>query len=801
MIFTILAQLGTKLTCLIWILAVLPGLGDPPDPSGKASVVELSDPRANWHGVANAEYKGGGDRNIGQLGFTLPLQQDENSLLFFDFRGRLDDNDYSEFNLGLAYRTILPSGNWIAGAYAFYDYKNSEFNNDFDQLTIGAELLSELWDFRVNGYIPESDPKSSAAASSFSIVGSDIFLTGAAEAAYYGFDYEVGRQVLQWGEKGNEIRGYFGGYYFDNDSNGFAHVAGPRVRAELRLFDVSLLGEGSRLTFSGEYQWDEPRGSQGFGGLHMQIPLGRGAKSGESYSVSLSPLKRRMLDPIVRDIDIVTQNSGIEKVDTVGGGGAKVTTDDMTAQEAVALAGETGLVVVNGEIETGDSIALKKGQRITGGDSMVTLVGKTSGVTVTKRLPGNSGTIRGTNSSNPILVLADDVSIDHLDLLGGLHGISGSGSGVTIDDNFIYGAESDGINISGTFNGVLSNNISMNNGDDGFDFNDDVTGTIIGNFAIGNEGDGFDIAGDNKGTIRDNFSIDNEFDGFQIEGNNSGTISGNTAIGNDEDGFYIGGDNSGTISANLARGSGDEGFDIDGDNTGFIIGNTASSSVDDGFDLEGDNAGTIRDNLSTGSGDDGFDFFGENRGTIADNIARDNGDDGFDITGDNTSTGIISGNIATGNGDDGFDLLGDNRGTIRGNTAEDNDDDGFDFTGVNSGTIRSNTATGNAASGFFFRDDNTGTISANLAVDNDDEGFLIDGTNTGTISANTARSNGNNGFAASADGDIDNQGEMSDNVSKNNTDQGYRVNTNGAGTSSNNTGSGNAGTDNLPDVP
>jgi len=57
------------------------------------------------------------------------------------------------------------------------------------------------------------------------------------------------------------------------------------------LYDIDFLGMQSRLTAQGVIQWDQPRGTQGFAGLELRIPLG--ALTG-STAPKLNQLDRRM---------------------------------------------------------------------------------------------------------------------------------------------------------------------------------------------------------------------------------------------------------------------------------------------------------------------------------------------------------------------------------------------------------------------------------------------------------------------------------------------------------------------------
>ena len=83
----------------------------------------------------------------------LPLWQDQTSMFFGDLHGQFTAAPSQEGNFGLGYRTQIDP-DWILGGYGFFDIQNSDNNNLFFQGSLGAELLSVDWDFRVNGYFP-----------------------------------------------------------------------------------------------------------------------------------------------------------------------------------------------------------------------------------------------------------------------------------------------------------------------------------------------------------------------------------------------------------------------------------------------------------------------------------------------------------------------------------------------------------------------------------------------------------------------------------------------------------------------
>jgi hypothetical protein len=76
-------------------------------------------------------------------------------------------------------------------------------------------------------------------------------------------------------------------------------ITGPRLRAELRIYDLPSLGPQSRLVATGQYQWDELRGSQGLLSIGLRVAFG------DQTSPKLSRIRRRMLDTIPRQRGVV----------------------------------------------------------------------------------------------------------------------------------------------------------------------------------------------------------------------------------------------------------------------------------------------------------------------------------------------------------------------------------------------------------------------------------------------------------------------------------------------------------------
>src|SRR5882757_562277 len=254
-----------------------------------------------------------GTHSFGDVDIFIPVWQDQTSILFGDLRGTFSAQPTEEGNFGLGYRTQV-SPEWILGGYGYFDIANSENDNLFYQITLGIELKSVDWDFRLNGYIPinpDGGNIKNNSNPSIHISGNTIQMQteSQSEKALYGFDGEVGWRVPLFPADGDfDVRVYAGGYYFTNSD--VDTIAGPRGRIEARLYDIDFLGLQSRLTAQGVVQWDSPRGIQGFGGLELRIPLGALTRS---PGPKLNPLDRRMVDRVQRDVDIVSELSDKDK--------------------------------------------------------------------------------------------------------------------------------------------------------------------------------------------------------------------------------------------------------------------------------------------------------------------------------------------------------------------------------------------------------------------------------------------------------------------------------------------------------
>lgn len=372
-----------------------------------------------WQPHIDLEGKIGNDRDLGEADLFLPLWQNEDTLLFGNLRGRIDDNDSHEGNYGIGLRQMQGNG-WNLGGYAYFDHRNSPYGNSFNQVTLGAEALSFDWDFRANAYIPvgrTSHTEDSFGTADFS--GAAITYRGGEELAMGGFDAEIGRRIPVFDQDdGQQLRAYAGGYSFTDDKADT--IAGPRGRLDLTFDQVPYLWEGSRLSVGAEIQHDDPRGTQSFASLRLRIPL---QLSDKSPSRPLTAMERRMADPIVRDVDIVSQTGAFgeqEKITNTADGNAitlinSTTTSSANLASAISTAGNNSTVVLNGDFDSVDTrLDVRNGQTImgTGNLNVKTPSGRTVSIaTPGASLSGEGGSPVGFGSPSHIFNMADNSSL------------------------------------------------------------------------------------------------------------------------------------------------------------------------------------------------------------------------------------------------------------------------------------------------------------------------------------------------------------------------------------------------------
>ncbi len=407
--------------------------------------VDLSTPiaissRPKWTGYLEFLGKPGTARSIGQPDLFLPVLQDANDLTFFNLRGQLqfDHTDNSEYNVGLGHRHMFQE--WIFGGYGYFDHRNTQYGSQFNQFTGGLEALSVNWAMRVNGYLPENKTTTFTGDANMSVItpGDQIKIQVNGliqEKALPGVDGEVGYMLpLPWATDDQLIHEtwlFVGGYHFFGQDQ-FASISGPRGRLEMRIYDLPVLGPGSRFMMGVEGQYDEPRGGQAFGLVSLRIPFDVFADT--SRRRALTGLDRRMVQPIIRDVDVVAGevDMPMETLPALNQAGDAYTkyvevdvTDQAEVQGALNTANDPAEVTLiipkmnGGTISLDSLLTLHEGQTLGGENLTVSYNSSTLGFGKIGYNPG--GAIAGLKASevwvgNRLIDMAPDTEINGLTL-------------------------------------------------------------------------------------------------------------------------------------------------------------------------------------------------------------------------------------------------------------------------------------------------------------------------------------------------------------------------------------------------
>ncbi|MEE9451146.1 MAG: inverse autotransporter beta domain-containing protein, partial [Gammaproteobacteria bacterium] len=234
----------------------------------------------------------------------IPILQMPSTLWYTNFRGFSRSKSGFEGNLGTGIRWISADNSTLAGAYGFFDRRRTETGNYFNQGVVGGELWYNNLFIGGNVYVPMGQTEKQTDLYNFvdlipleDDVRSDIYNLMAApgfEKSMGGFDIEVGYEILPG------FTAFAGGYVFT--ASEIDSVVGPRVRATYDWTNVEkgqkILGIFDKISFETEARNDQLRGTSWYGGIRFSVGLGKLPK--------LQGAARHMLDPVRRDIDLVT---------------------------------------------------------------------------------------------------------------------------------------------------------------------------------------------------------------------------------------------------------------------------------------------------------------------------------------------------------------------------------------------------------------------------------------------------------------------------------------------------------------
>jgi hypothetical protein len=268
----------------------------------------------------------------GYVDILSGLYHDPNNAVFLNLRGTFDDSDQQILSAGIGVRHLFEDPGIIIGGNMYYDYIDSEHGNGFNQLGLGAEVLTHWVDARYNYYLPENgrhlvrtftvDQRSRAVTPTFNRNGfvqeqvRDTTVStkfGIFETALEGWNSEIGF-LVPGVDQLFELR-LFAGYYSYENSHGRDRISGFKARAEARVTEGIILGV--------EYWEDEElMGGNWIGEVAVSLPFdigrlcqGQNPFAGASDVFKFRParnLHERMDEMVIRSHRIQTSESSPE---------------------------------------------------------------------------------------------------------------------------------------------------------------------------------------------------------------------------------------------------------------------------------------------------------------------------------------------------------------------------------------------------------------------------------------------------------------------------------------------------------
>ena len=211
-------------------------------------------------------------------------------LPFVDLRGHLFDNGKFAVNAGVGCRYLSASRLW--GINSYYDYRNTTHQH-YNQVAVGFESLGDLWDFRLNGYLPLGWKQSPFRNFTFGrFHGNNMLIRATQDFALKGANAEVGLHVDHF--KRAPLYFAAGPYYLTGKG---ATTWGGELRAAVDLFRPYVRLE-ARTAYDHFFKWT------GQGEISLSFSFG-GRGQTKSCGEAITPDMRAM-QPVARNEIIPT---------------------------------------------------------------------------------------------------------------------------------------------------------------------------------------------------------------------------------------------------------------------------------------------------------------------------------------------------------------------------------------------------------------------------------------------------------------------------------------------------------------
>ena len=316
-----------------------------------------------------------GSGTTGLVDALLPLMQSPSNLLYANIRALTQFSRPFETDIGLGYRQLSQDQQSMVGGYIFYDRRETENRNVFNQITAGGEYWHKKFYSGFTAYIPVGQSEKLFSEQEGPILVDvdenrrNIFMGSRDfEKAMTGFDVELGYEALPG------LIAYGGGYAFFAKEVG--SVVGPRARVQYDF--KNLLGDFGnmdkvsldRLALESEARHDALRGTEVFVGLRTRMRFGSSHAQDEQrkqgvidkmtslarHDINLVPtsVHRQLGDPLLNDRGDALLIGDVH--------------NEGQLTEVVAPEEKVDVIAAHDEFDVGEQVDLLPNQVLTSGD-------------------------------------------------------------------------------------------------------------------------------------------------------------------------------------------------------------------------------------------------------------------------------------------------------------------------------------------------------------------------------------------------------------------------------------------------
>jgi parallel beta-helix repeat protein len=184
----------------------------------------------------------------------------------------------------------------------------------------------------------------------------------------------------------------------------------------------------------------------------------------------------------------------------------------------------------------------------------------------------------------------------------------------------------------------------------------------ISNNNVSNNCCGINLHGSSNNIIKDNLALSNNGDGIDLIDSNNNLIESNIVSNNNASGIYLW-NSSNNITNNTVSNNEGQGIFLGNSSNNIIRNNSASSNSRNGIDLQGSSNNNIQNNKASENDDGIIIWQSSNSNNITNNSVSNNNHHGI-LLSRSSNNNIVKTNLISNNNDDGIQLWGSSNNNL-----------------------------------------------------------------------------------------------------------------------------------------